>query len=193
MKLLKAFLIVIGFIAVGLGILGMFLPILPTTPFLLLAAACFAKSSNRFYHWLLNNKWFGSYIKNYREGKVIPLKIKIMALVFLWSTILLSTIFFLDNIYVRIVLLLIALAVTIHISLIKTKNIWDILNQPKSKNKLWIINIIVNSLTKHIQHKTKTSRSTLTPTLFDIMYRKPDYTICSSLATLAAMSSSESE
>lgn len=123
MKLLKAFLIVIGFIAVGLGILGMFLPILPTTPFLLLAAACFAKSSNRFYHWLLNNKWFGSYIKNYREGKGIPLKIKIMALVFLWSTILLSTIFFLDNIYVRIVLLLIALAVTIHISLIKTKNI----------------------------------------------------------------------
>lgn len=123
MKLLKAFLIVIGFIAVGLGILGMFLPILPTTPFLLLAAACFAKSSNRFYHWLLNNKWFGSYIKNYREGKGIPLKIKIMALGFLWSTILLSTIFFLDNIYVRIVLLLIALAVTIHISLIKTKNI----------------------------------------------------------------------
>jgi uncharacterized membrane protein YbaN (DUF454 family) len=123
MKLLKAFLIVIGFIAVGLGILGMFLPILPTTPFLLLAAACFAKSSNRFYHWLLNNKWFGSYIKNYREGKGIPLKIKIMALSFLWSTILLSTIFFLDNIYVRIVLLLIALAVTIHISLIKTKNI----------------------------------------------------------------------
>jgi len=121
MKLLKAFLIVIGFISVGLGILGMFLPVLPTTPFLLLAAACFAKSSKRFYYWLLNNKWFGSYLKNYREGKGIPLKIKIMALSFLWSTILLSTIFFLDNIYLRILLISIAVGVTIHISLIKTK------------------------------------------------------------------------
>lgn len=121
MKLLKAFLIVIGFISVGLGILGMFLPVLPTTPFLLLAAACFAKSSKRFYYWLLNNKWFGSYLKNYREGKGIPLKIKTMALSFLWSTILLSTIFFLDNIYLRILLISIAVGVTIHISLIKTK------------------------------------------------------------------------
>ncbi|MPM05077.1 Inner membrane protein YbaN [bioreactor metagenome] len=121
MKLLKAFLIVIGFIAVGLGILGMFLPILPTTPFLLLAAACFAKSSDKFYHWLLNNRWFGSYIKNYREGKGIPLKIKIMALSFLWSTILISIVFFLDNIHVQVLLFAIAAAVTIHISLIKTK------------------------------------------------------------------------
>ncbi|MEA4985388.1 MAG: YbaN family protein [Paludibacter sp.] len=118
---MKAFLIVIGFIAVGLGILGMFLPILPTTPFLLLAAACFAKSSDKFYHWLLNNRWFGSYIKNYREGKGIPLKIKIMALSFLWSTILISIVFFLDNIHVQVLLFAIAAAVTIHISLIKTK------------------------------------------------------------------------
>jgi uncharacterized membrane protein YbaN (DUF454 family) len=121
MKLLKAFLIVIGFLAVGLGILGMFLPVLPTTPFLLLAAACFAKSSKRFYHWLLNNKWFGSYIKNYREGKGIPLKIKILSMGFMWVTILTSSIFFLDNIYIRILLIVIAIIVTIHISLIKTK------------------------------------------------------------------------
>lgn len=121
MNLLKAFLIVIGFLAVGLGILGMFLPVLPTTPFLLLAAACFAKSSKRFYHWLLNNKWFGSYIKNYREGKGIPLKIKILSMGFMWVTILTSSIFFLDNIYIRILLIVIAIIVTIHISLIKTK------------------------------------------------------------------------
>lgn len=121
MRLLKTFLIVIGFIAVGLGILGMFLPVLPTTPFLLLAAACFAKSSKRFYNWLLNNKWFGSYIKNYREGKGIPLKIKIMSMGFMWITILTTSIFFLENIYIRILLLVIAIAVTIHISTIKTK------------------------------------------------------------------------
>ncbi|MDD2284219.1 MAG: YbaN family protein [Paludibacter sp.] len=121
MKLLKTLLIVAGFISVGLGILGMFLPVLPTTPFLLLAATCFARSSEKFYRWLLNNKWFGNYIKNYREGKGIPLKIKIMTLSFLWATILTSAIFFLDNIYLRILLIAIAVGVTIHISLIKTK------------------------------------------------------------------------
>ncbi len=121
MKLLKGLLIIAGFMAVGLGILGMFLPILPTTPFLLLAAAIFAKSSNRFYQWLINNKWFGSYIKNYREGRGIPLRIKIQSIGFMWLTILTTVIFFLDNMYVRILLLVIAVGVTIHISLIKTK------------------------------------------------------------------------
>lgn len=121
MKILKGLLIIIGIISVGLGILGMFLPVLPTTPFLLLAAACFARSSKRFYHWLLNNKWFGSYIKNYREGKGIPIRIKILSMGFMWITILTSSIFFLDNIYIRILLIVIAIIVTIHISLIKTK------------------------------------------------------------------------
>jgi uncharacterized membrane protein YbaN (DUF454 family) len=121
MKILKGLLIIIGIISVGLGILGMFLPVLPTTPFLLLAAACFARSSKRFYHWLLNNKWFGSYIKNYREGKGIPIRIKILSMGFMWITILTSSIFFLDIIYIRILLIVIAIIVTIHISLIKTK------------------------------------------------------------------------
>lgn len=120
MKLLKALLIIIGFIAIGLGILGIFLPGLPTTPFLLLAAACFAKSSKRAYDWLLGNKWFGSYIKNYREGKGIPKKIKITALSFLWITILISIIFFIKNTCVGIILTGIAIGVTIHIKLLKT-------------------------------------------------------------------------
>lgn len=120
MKFLKTLLIIAGFIAVGLGILGMFLPVLPTTPFLLLAAACFAKSSEKFYNWLLNNKWFGTYIKNYREGNGISLEIKIFSMTFMWITILTTTIFFLENIYIRIMLIVIAIAVTIHISLIKT-------------------------------------------------------------------------
>ncbi len=121
MNLIKTLLIIAGFIFVGLGILGMFLPVLPTTPFLLLAAACFGKSSPRFYCWLLNNKWFGSYIKNYRLGLGIPLRIKIFSISFLWITILSSAIFFIDNIYVKILLIGIAIAVTTHISMVKTK------------------------------------------------------------------------
>jgi len=114
-RLIKGLLTIAGTFSVGLGILGIFLPLLPTTPFFLLAAACYGRSSEKFYHWLLNNKWFGKYIKNYQEGKGIPIKVKILSISLLWLTILFSTIFILDNLYVRIILILIAAGVTIHI------------------------------------------------------------------------------
>lgn len=120
-KLKKYLLIIAGFTCVGLGILGMFLPILPTTPFLLLAAAAFGKSSDRAYHWLMTNKWFGSYIANYHAGRGIPLRVKISSISFLWITILTSAIFFVDNIYIKTLLIVIAIGVTIHISSVKTK------------------------------------------------------------------------
>jgi uncharacterized membrane protein YbaN (DUF454 family) len=82
---------------VGLGAIGIVFPILPTTPFLLAAAACFCKSSTRMYSWLMNNKWFGEYIKNYKEGRGLPLKTKITALVVLWVTIGFSTGFLLNR------------------------------------------------------------------------------------------------
>jgi uncharacterized membrane protein YbaN (DUF454 family) len=82
---------------VGLGAIGIVFPILPTTPFLLAAAACFCKSSKRMYSWLMNNKWFGEYIKNYKEGRGLPLKTKITALVVLWVTIGFSTGFLLNR------------------------------------------------------------------------------------------------
>ena len=119
-NLKRNILIIAGFICVGLGILGMFLPVLPTTPFLLLAAAAFAKSSDRAYHWLMTNKWFGSYISNYREGKGIPLHVKITSITFLWLTILTSAIFFIDNLYIKILLIVIAIGVTTHIVSVKT-------------------------------------------------------------------------
>lgn len=118
--LLRVLLIIAGTISLGLGIIGIVVPILPTTPFLLLAAACYSKSSNRFYNWLMNNRWFGKYIRNYREGKGIPLKMKIYTTVLLWATILVSSIFFVDILFVRIILILIAIAVSIHILHIKT-------------------------------------------------------------------------
>lgn len=113
-------LIIAGTIFLGLGFVGVFIPILPTTPFLLLAAACFARSSKRFYEWLLNNKWFGSYIRNYRDGKGIPVKVKIVTISVLWTTILVSVSFVTQVLWLELLLILIAAAVTIHILTIKT-------------------------------------------------------------------------
>ena len=109
-----------GTFFVGLGIIGIFLPLLPTTPFLLLAAACYARGSKRFYNWLLNNRWFGNYIKNYREGKGIPLKTKILSISLLWATIGYSTFFVVDIFLIRVCLILIAIAVSAHIISIRT-------------------------------------------------------------------------
>jgi uncharacterized membrane protein YbaN (DUF454 family) len=77
----------IGGIAVVLAILGVFLPLLPTTPFLLLASACFARGSTRLHGWLINNKLFGAYLRNYEQGRGIPLRGKVVALVLLWASI----------------------------------------------------------------------------------------------------------
>ena len=123
--LLRALLLVGGTISLGLGIIGIALPLLPTTPFLLLAAACYSRSSEKFYLWLMNNRVFGSYIRNYREGKGIPIKVKISAVLFLWATILLSVFLVVDILYVRIALVVIAFLVSMHIlklpTLVKVK------------------------------------------------------------------------
>src|SRR4030043_2259032 len=79
-----------GTLSTGLGIIGIFTPILPTTPFLLLAAACYLRSSPRFHRWLMNNRIFGSYIRNYTEGRGIPIKVKLFTIALLWATIGLS-------------------------------------------------------------------------------------------------------
>lgn len=113
-------LIIEGTFFVGLGIIGIFLPLLPTIPFLLLAAACYARSSKRFYNWLLTNRWFGNYIRNYRERKGIPFKIKILSISFLWIAIGYSAIFIVHILLGRIILILIAIGVTIHILSIQT-------------------------------------------------------------------------
>lgn len=116
----KILLIVIGSISVLLGIAGIFLPLLPTTPFLLLAAFCYSRSSDRFYHWLITNRWFGEYISNYRAGLGIALKQKIVALSLLWLTMSYSIWFVVSQWWVQLLLLGIAVAVTIHLVRMKT-------------------------------------------------------------------------
>ena len=71
--------ITLGSIFVAIGTIGIFVPGLPTTVFMLLAAACYVRSSERLYNWLIRNKTFGKYIKDYREGKGMPIKAKIFA------------------------------------------------------------------------------------------------------------------
>lgn len=107
--------IVAGTICLGLGTLGIILPLLPTTPFLLLTAACYMRGSDRMYQWLLNNKWFGTYIRNYREGKGIPLRGKISALVLLWTTISFTAIFIISIGVIRVTLFIIAAIVSIYL------------------------------------------------------------------------------
>ena len=119
-NLRKWVLIIIGSFFTGIGILGIFLPLLPTTPFLLLAAACYIRSSERFYNWLINNKWLGNYIKNYLEGKGVSLKAKVFSISFLWITIGYSAVFVVNIFSIRVILILIAIGVTIHLLSIRT-------------------------------------------------------------------------
>jgi hypothetical protein len=108
-----------GVICVVLGAIGIVLPVLPTTPFLLLAAFLFFRSSEKFYNWLLNTKILGEYIRNYREYRAIKRKTKIYTIILLWATLGIS-IWVVDNIYIRIFLLVVGISVTLHILLIKT-------------------------------------------------------------------------
>ena len=119
-KFLKGLLIISGTLSLLFGLIGVFLPILPTTPFLLLAAFFYAKSSHKFYNWLIHNRLFGKYIKDYREKKGVPLKVKVFAISFLWITILVSAFIIIQNLYISLLLVLIAVAVTIHLLSIHT-------------------------------------------------------------------------
>lgn len=109
-----------GTLSAILGVAGIFLPLLPATPFFLLAAFFYSKSSEKFHSGLLNNRYIGNYIKNYQSGKGIPLKVKTFSVLLLWISILYSAIFIVENIYIKIFLVLTAIIVTAHIFSIKT-------------------------------------------------------------------------
>lgn len=117
---MKTFYILLGTLSLALGILGIFLPLLPTTPFLLLTAALYFKGSPRLYQWLLTHKYFGPYIRNFRENKAIPLRAKVVSLLLMWGTMLYCIFFLIPLLWVNIALFLIAAGVTYHILSFKT-------------------------------------------------------------------------
>ena len=90
---MKVILTVLGFLSLGLAILGVFLPVLPTTPLLLLAAALFLKGNKRWHEWLMNHPKFGPYIENFTVHKAIPLKVKVVSVTMVWITLLNCAIF----------------------------------------------------------------------------------------------------
>ncbi len=113
---MRILLIIIGSISLSLGVIGIFIPLLPTTPLLLLSAWCFFRSSEKLYYKLINSKYLGTYIKNFRENKVIPIKTKIYIITLLWIS-LIYCIFFVANgmLWLQIILGLILIGVTAHI------------------------------------------------------------------------------
>jgi uncharacterized membrane protein YbaN (DUF454 family) len=121
MPLLRILMVVLGTISLILGVIGIFVPLLPTTPFLLLTAFLYFKGSPRCYDWLMRQPHLGLYIRNFRENKVIPLKAKIVAVSLLWGSILFCVIFLIPIWWVKIILFVIAIGVTFHILSFKSK------------------------------------------------------------------------
>lgn len=109
-----------GFLLLALGAVGVFVPVLPTTPFVLLAAACFGSASPKLYRWLARTRVFGPFIENYRNKNGVPARTKAFALCLLWPLLILSM-FLTRKAWVIVLLALVGAAVTAHLLLIKTQ------------------------------------------------------------------------
>lgn len=118
-RLMKLVLVACGTLAVALGVIGIFLPLMPTTVFLLLAAACYARSSERFYQKLVTNRFLGHYIRNSREGRGMTRRQKATTLAMLWSGIGATALFSVEAWWLRALLALVAVGVTAHVARLK--------------------------------------------------------------------------
>jgi uncharacterized membrane protein YbaN (DUF454 family) len=118
----RAFYVIIGTLSLTLGIVGIALPILPTTPFLLLSAACYARGSERFHCWLLQNRILGRYIREYKEGRMSMIS-KTFTLAILWATMSVSALLLVEPLWIKALLLLVAISVSLHILTIGTSRV----------------------------------------------------------------------
>ena len=119
-KLKRRLFVIAGTIALVLGVVGIILPVLPTTPFLLLAAICYMRGSQRLYNALLYNRFVGNHVSNYLEGRGMSLTNKIWTISLLWITILCTAFLVTESLVVRIILAIVLGGVTVHILLIRT-------------------------------------------------------------------------
>ena len=118
---MKYLLIILGSICLALGVIGIFLPLLPTTPFLLLSAALYFRSSEKLYQWLIRQKYLGTYIRNFREHRAIPLRVKIISVSLVWLTIGYCIVAVVDEyLWAQILLFVLAAAISWHILSYKT-------------------------------------------------------------------------
>jgi uncharacterized membrane protein YbaN (DUF454 family) len=122
MDIKRAFFFTLGATFLGIGAVGVVTPVLPTTPLVLAAFFCFTQSSEKAEKWIPNNRYFGSYIENYKTKAGVPVDVKIYSIIFLWITIIISMIF-LKQYLLFILLILVGIAVTAHILLLKTKKV----------------------------------------------------------------------
>lgn len=118
---LKKLYTILGSIFVLIGVVGLFLPIFPTVPFLFIALFFYGKGSKKHYYWLMKNKYFSKYILDYKRGKEIPLYAKILFLMAFWFSFIVTITFFVDNLILKIILVIIGLLVTIYISRFNNK------------------------------------------------------------------------
>lgn len=122
--MIKAILIILGTTSLILGIIGIFIPGLPTTPFLLLTAGLYVRSSERLYNLLMQNKYLSTYINKWQKNKSLPLKTKLYAITLMWAMILTSVIFLIGSVYIKIVVTSVGFVGTIVMGFIipNTKN-----------------------------------------------------------------------
>lgn len=120
-RLIRFLWVVFGFLMVGLGIMGAILPILPGTVFFIIAAFCFAKSSEKLYKMLIHNKYVGPHLQNYLEHRFIPIKTKIIIISSLWISITTSAIFFMESFWGRVAMFTVAIGVTVYIVMYRSE------------------------------------------------------------------------
>lgn len=109
-----------GWIFIACGVIGIFLPIMPTVPFLLLAATCFAKSSERFHRWLMEHNQLGPLLHDYLKGAGIPLRSKLMALSMIWVSFPTSVVLFAEALWLKVFLIAAAVAVSSYLLFLPT-------------------------------------------------------------------------
>jgi hypothetical protein len=118
----KILFIVAGILSIVIGAIGAFVPLLPTVPFLLLAAYFFAKSSPRLYVWLHTNRWFGKTLSDYRNGKGVPVKVKVYSIALLWVVVGYSLLYMIESTAGKVIMFAVGIGVTIHLMMLKSYN-----------------------------------------------------------------------